>query len=217
MSPFTSFCSVAQLLAISPQLLLLLVLVQLDVIVDVTAVTTLVDVVSDVIIIVGVGIGVSVVVVVEFRLSMIAPKKLIGGRGGRGGRGGDMGPLMSSDQGMGEPGGVLGGEYEGRRTVMSFGRGPGFRLFGRELMPTGARFPTSDTERARLRPLEEDEVAPTMSMSASSTIMRLSILNGLPVARDKEIRRYFFSQKGSGKYLWFKTFSRDIGARWTVV
>ena len=90
---------------------------------------------------------------------------------------------MSSVQGMGELGGVFGGEYVGRRTVTSLGMGPGLRLLGGRVElrpPPGPKLPES--ERERFKPLEADDVAPTMSISASSTIiMRLSILNGLPV------------------------------------
>lgn len=142
-------------------LVLLLILVVVSV--EVTAVTTLVDVVS------------------EAAAGVVGVDRA-------GGKSGDVGRLTA--QGTGELGGVLVGEYEGRRTVISFGMGPGLRLLGGrdELSPPPEpRPPDSELESDRLRPFEDDEVAPTMSISASSTIMRLSILKGLPVTRDDNI------------------------------
>lgn len=145
--------------------MLALLLMLLELSVEVTAVTMLVDVVS-------VAHGVPAII------------------SGGGGCGGDVGPLTSSAQGTGEPGGVTGVEYVGRRIVMSFGMGPGFRLLGGrdELSPPPEPKP-SEEESERLRPFEDDEVAPTISISASSTIMRLSILKGLPA---KVKINYFF-------------------------
>ena len=70
--------------------------------------------------------------------------------------------------------------YEGRRTITSFGMGPGFLLLGGGL---GEDEPVlSDCGKVRLRPpFDVEDVAPTMSISASSTIILLSILKGLPV------------------------------------
>ena len=143
---------------------------------DVTAVTTLVPVVRDV-------IG-ELRLDVKFLATLL--RALAEGESG-GGSGGDVGLLIVSHQGTGEPGGVLGGEYEGRRTVTSFGMGPGFRLFGslEEFRPAPTLFP-SETDKERFIPFELDEFAPTISMSASSTIIRLSILNGLPVNGKKK-------------------------------
>lgn len=88
-----------------------------------------------------------------------------------GGSGGELGRLTSCAQGIGELGGVLIGDgLEGLR--YSLGIGPGFLL----LIGRAARFPTSEAA-ARFRLLEGTFISIT---SASSTVMRLSILNGLP-------------------------------------